>query len=614
MGFRFAISQKIEKQERRSIMTIADKRNVTLNSGFWFQKEELNRTTTINAVYEQFSITGRIKAFDFAWRDGEEKRPHYFWDSDVAKWMEGAAYILAKHKDEVLENRVDELIEKIKTHQCHDGYFNIYFTNVEPSKRFTNRDWHELYCAGHLIEAAIACDEIGKPTLLECMKKYITYIRKVFVEEKSASFATPGHEEIELALIRLYRHTSDKQYLDLAAHFINVRGTEDDIERIDQNQSHIPVRDQKEATGHAVRAVYLYTAMAMLAEETGDNELLNACHALFENIVDKKMYITGGIGSLSIGETFTNAYDLPNDVAYAETCASIGMAFFCKAMMENEVDSRYADIIEREFFNGALSGLSLDGTRFFYVNPLEINLNEHFQNQCVKAKFPITQRPEIFGCSCCPPNINRFLSSLAGYIFGTENDTLYVHQYAAATLSENGVSCTVKTNYPTSGNVKIKADGVSFVALRIPAWCEAFKINKAYEMKNGYAIVENNGDEIILDFEIKARAVYANPHVARDSYKVAITRGPVVYCAESVDNSEELHKYSIKNDFKYDETHNTASGLPELDITAHALCDSDPLYSFSAPTKKDVVLHLVPYSFFANRGECDMRVWFNADI
>ena len=595
-------------------MKIVNKSNVTLNSGFWFQKEELNRKTTINAVYDQFSITGRIKAFDFSWREGDDNKPHFYWDSDVAKWMEGAAYILQKHHDEKLEKEVDDLIEKIKTHQGPDGYFNIYFTNIDPSKRFTNRDWHELYCAGHLIEAAIACDEIGKPTLLECMKKYVSYIDKVFVKEKSAAFATPGHEEIELALIRLYRHTADKQYLDLAAHFINTRGTENDVGRADYNQSDVPVREQIEAKGHAVRAVYLYTAMAMLAKETGDTALLNACRALFENITSKKMYITGGIGSLSIGETFTNAYDLPNDVAYAETCASIGMMFFCRAMLENENDSRYADVIEREFFNGVLSGLSLDGTRFFYVNPLEINLNEHFQNQYGKAKFPITQRPEIFGCSCCPPNINRLLSSLGTYVFGLDNDTLFINQYAASTLSDNGVSCVISTNYPTSGNVKIKADGVKFVALRIPAWCTSFKINKAYDMKNGYAIVENNGEEIILNLEIKVCAVYANANVARDAHKLAIMRGPVVYCAEAVDNGEALHKYSIANDFRYDETYDTASGLPEIDITASVICGSDALYSFDAPSKKNAVLHLVPYSSFANRGECDMRVWFGAKI
>lgn len=588
--------------------------DVRLQSGFWFEKEKLNRETTINTVYHQFDLTGRIKAFDFNWFDGDDLQPHYYWDSDVAKWMEGAAYILAKEENADLEKKLDDLIEKIRIHQCPDGYFNIYFTVVEPSKRFRRRANHELYCAGHLIEAAIACDEIGKPVLLECMKKYIAYIHKVFVVDKSAAFASPGHEEIELALVRLYRHTGDKFYLDLAAYFINIRGTEDDIERVDYDQSDRPVRSIDEAIGHAVRAVYLYIGMAMLAKETNDKELFEVCRTIFNNIYTKKMYITGGVGSTPIGEAFTNAYDLQNDIAYAETCASIAMMIFCREMLTMENNAVYADVIEREFFNSMMSGLSLDGQRFFYVNPLEINLNEHFRNKYGSTKYPITQRPEIFGCSCCPPNINRMLASLGNYIFGLEDDTLYVNQYPGATMEKDGISCVIETNYPTSGVINVKANGVKRVALRIPSWSASFKLNKAYEMNNGYAIVENDGADIVLELDMTPRAIFSNSHVNRDAYKLCIQRGPVVYCAEAVDNGAELHRFSVAPNFTWSEKFDTVSGLPELDISAYKLTDTDALYSTSIPQRTETTLHLIPYSSFANRGESDMRVWFNAII
>lgn len=589
---------------------------VELQSGYWFKKEKLNREITINAVYEQFEASGRIRAFDCNWREGQENRPHIFWDSDVAKWMEGAAYILAHHPDAELEKKLDTLIEKIRIHQGSDGYFNIYFMAVEPAMRFHNRDCHELYCAGHLIEAAIACDEIGKPVLLECMKKYVSYIHRVFVEEKSVAFASPGHEEIELALVRLYRYTGEQAYLQLAAHFINIRGTENDVDgngRYRQEiQCHVPVRKQEEAVGHAVRALYLYTGMAMLAKETEDTELLNVCRTLFENISDKKMYVTGGVGSTHIGEAFTNAFDLPNDTAYAETCASIALMFFCRAMLENEPDGKYADVIERAFYNGVLSGISLDGKQFFYENALEINLNEHFESEYGKPRFPITQRPEIFSCSCCPPNLNRLLPSLGGYLFGLDNDVLYVNQYASAQMTDGNISCTVKTDYPVSGNISVTASGVEKIALRIPEWCGAFQMNKPYEMKNGYAIFQNDGTPVTLELDMTPHAVFADSRVARDAYKLCIMRGPVVYCAEAVDNGEELHRFSIAPDFSWSEKRDTVSDLPELDISAFRLQDSKKLYSTNVPRRESAALHLIPYSSFANRGESDMRIWFHA--
>lgn len=606
-------------------MKSVDFSKVYLQSGYWFDKEELNRKITINSVYEQFDATGRIKAFDCAWREGQENRPHIFWDSDVAKWMEGAAYILAQHPDAVLEKRIDSLIEKIRMHQQSDGYFNTYFIAVEPAKRFYDRNNHELYCAGHLMEAAIACDKIGKSQLLECMEKYTDCIYKVFLEEKSSGFATSGHEEIELALIKMYRYTGKKKYLELAEYFINTRGSSEDYnyhsdawhevkEHLDYLQAHKPVREQSEAVGHAVRALYLYTGMAMLAKETDDTELLNACRRLFENIINKKMYVTGGCGSTSLGEAFTNAYHLPNDTSYAETCAAVALMLFSRAMLENEADSRYADAIERAFYNGALSGISLDGRRFFYENALEINLNDHFVSGCSKPRYPITQRPEIFGCSCCPPNLNRMLASLGGYIFGIDGSTLYIHQYTAAKLEEDGVICSVETNYPASGVVTVKAEGVSRIALRIPSWCRSFTLNVPYTMQSGYAIAENSGAAVRLELEVKPYAVFSSSHIVQDAHKLCIMRGPVVYCAESVDNGAELHRFSVSPNFSFSESpDNTPSGLPELRISAMHLEQGNELYSLEPPKKATAELKLIPYSSYANRGECDMRVWFNVE-
>lgn len=253
---------------------------VDLTSGYLFEKEELNRKITIHSVYDRFYDTGRIAAFNFDYREGDEKKPHIFWDSDVAKWMEGACYILKKHEDPALLQKVESLVARIKEHQGEDGYFNIFYTVCEPENRFTNRDKHELYCAGHLMEAAVAYAEAtGRTDFLDCMERYADYIKKVFVDERSASFLSPGHEEIELALLRMYTHTGKRKFLDLAAHFINIRGTEED-RQFSYNQSHVPVREQSEAVGHAVRAVYLYTGMARLAKQTEDPTLVAACKRL----------------------------------------------------------------------------------------------------------------------------------------------------------------------------------------------------------------------------------------------------------------------------------------------------------------------------------------------
>ena len=596
-------------------MKLFDYRQVELTDGYLASKEEMNRKITINAVYDRFYDSGRITAFEF-----DSKEVHYFWDSDVAKWMEGAAYILAKHPDEALQAKVEKLIDDIAAHQGADGYFNIYFTVREPDKRFTNRDCHELYCAGHLFEAAVAYAEAtGRDRFLKCMEKYADYIYKVFVEEHSAAFVTPGHEEIELALVKMYRYTKKKKYLDLAAFFINERGKRAEDERGDYNQSHKPAREQTEALGHSVRAVYLYTAMADLALELLDEALQKACKALYEDITKRKMYITGGIGSTRIGETFTRAYDLPNEEAYTETCAGIGLMFFCERMLALENRAAYADTVERVLYNGVLSGISLDGKAFFYENPLEITLADHFSNCFGTKRYPITQRVECFGCSCCPPNLNRLFPKLSEYLYGLDGDTLYVNQFAASRLCADGVTCVMQTSYPNEGKVRIKASGVKNLAVRFPAWCKSAKTDKPYrEVKDGYMLFENT-DEVTVEFDMTPFAVRSSAKVWRDAGSLCVQAGPVVYCAESVDNGENLHKYLLSSELCAKAHFEKAFGLKVLDVEAYELCDTaqDALYARAdtdAPALTKTTLRMIPYSAFANRGESDMLVWFEMKL
>ncbi|MBE6580236.1 MAG: glycoside hydrolase family 127 protein [Ruminococcaceae bacterium] len=593
-------------------------KEVRLTSGYLLEKQELNRKITIDAVYDRFFETGRISAFDFSYDPTVEGsvKPHYFWDSDVAKWIEGAAYILKHHPEmRELEQKADGIISKIKEHQEDNGYFNIYFTVCEPENRFSNRNAHELYCAGHLMEAAVAYAEAtGKETLLECMEKYAEHIYKVFVVDRSAAFFTPGHEEIELALVRMYHYTGERKYLDLAAHFINTRGTVVENDHPEYDQSHKPVREQAEAVGHAVRALYLYTGMAHLAKETDDDELKHACRVLWNDIMSHKMYVTGGVGSTNIGEAFTTNYDLPSDTAYAETCAAIALMFFGNAMLALENDAKYADVIERALYNGVLSGLSLDGTRFFYTNPLEINLSERWSSTWGKRVFPISQRPGVFSCSCCPPNINRLLPSLGNYIYGSENDTLYINQFISSQLNDVGVCCTQKTDYPNDGTVKISARGIARVAVRIPSWCEHLTLNKPYSIERGYAVVENDGGDIVANFDIKPRLVYADSRVMRNAGRVCVARGPVVYCAEGMDNGADLHSYSIPSNPEFHEAYDENLGLYTLQVACVRETDfGDELYSNRAPQKVRASLKLIPYNCFANRGETDMIVWLRRE-
>lgn len=600
--------------------------NVSL-SGFWKNRQDINKSVTVPAVYDRFSETGRFEALKCRWKEGMPNKPHIFWDSDAAKWIESVAYILRKTPDEKLEAEADAAIDDYCANQWDDGYCNSYFTAVEPEMRFKVRDWHELYCAGHMAEAAVAYFEAtGKDKLLKTVEKYMDYINLRFFVEDSAEFSTPGHEEIELALIKLYRCTGKEKYLDMCRRFIEARGTsKKDLKGkrdwVDNYycQSDKPVRELGEAKGHSVRAMYLYCGMADLALETGDKSLYDACRTLFDSAVNRRMYVTGGIGSASHGEQFGNDYFLPNDTAYSETCASIALALFARRMSLIEADSVYADAAERAIYNCCLAGVSLKGNSFFYVNPLEINISRFnsYKEYCNRNEHLLTQRAEVFDCSCCPPNLTRFIASIGDFLYSADDSTLYIHQYAASETEYNGIKITQDTRYPLHGDVRITVKGMKGrkIALRIPGWCSFASLDGSpvTDTVKGYVYRDVAGDEQVFDLylEMKPRLVAANPLVDADCGRVCLCRGPLVYCAESALNGGVLlNTLSIKTPLEagteYDES------IYGYKITAKCLEDEpfDPLYKDYDAAAKEREITFLPYYAFANSGESDMLVWF----
>ncbi len=598
-------------------------RNVKIEGGFWFERQKINREITTQAVYDRFFETGRIDAFKCDWKEGDPNKPHIFWDSDVAKWMEGAAYILATEDRPDLEEKVEELIDRIEKNQGSDGYFNIYYTVVEPEKRFTVRNNHELYCAGHLMEAACAYYEAtGRDRFLRLMEKYADYIARVFTVEHSAKFETPGHEEIELALYRMYRTTGEKRFLDLCTHFLERRGQPDNKE--DQiflaapyAQSHAPIRDQHEAFGHSVRAMYLYTAMADLAAETRDAALLTACRDLFLDVTQKKMYVTGGLGSTRIGEAFTIPYDLPNAGAYTETCASIGMIFFARRMMlaDPEHAAEYADIIELEMYNGALSGVSLDGDEFFYENPLEICRAERHRitGSVDGERWPPSKRVKVFGCSCCPPNLTRWIASIGQdfYALDEAKKEIYINQFAESSFEQDGVTVHVQTKYPYNGQIRVTSNVPAYV--RIPAWCRRFTADQPYTEENGYARFE--AGEVLIKLEMRPELVASSVRVSRNIGKAALRRGPMIYCAEGVDHDGDVHTLCFDrmavNTAKIVSDEALRTEVITMEGWRRVDTETEALYAPLLEHYRPVTLRMIPYHLFANREKCDMLVYLS---
>ena len=564
-----------------------------------------------------------------------------FQDSDAAKWLEAVAYSLVNFPDTDLEAKADSLIDKIEAAQDTDGYLNTYYTIKDKDKRWTNLlKGHELYCAGHMMEAAVAYYEAtGKDKLLRVMQKNAAHIYQHFVTEGHEGY--PGHPEVELALLRLYHATGDEKCLALAKHFIDVRGVNNrfyeeeaarrdwsvwgnDATDYDYQQSGKPVREQRDATGHSVRAVYLYTGMADLAAQTDDQELLDACRHLFESITDRRMYVTGGIGSTVEGEAFTVDYDLPNDTAYAETCASIGLMFFASRMLEAEVDSKYADVMERAFYNTVLAGMQLDGKRFFYVNPLEVLPG--ISGEIKTHRHDLPQRPGWYACACCPPNVARCIASLGKYAYGENERTAFIHLFVEGRITfENGMVLECKTGYPYEFKVEYKVTkGSGEMAVRRPDWSSSYRIlvngtKVAAEEKNGYYYLKDlkAGDkvEIFLDDEIKK--LYASTKIASDTGYVTLQRGPLVYCVEGTDNEMDVLSLSYaENGSMKAEAYEPAflGGTVRITADGYRTCEGESLsstgnYSMIKPEKMPCRITAIPYYTWGNRGLNQMRVW-----
>lgn len=566
-----------------------------------------------------------------------------FQDSDVAKWIEAAAYSLEIKPDNDLEKRIDEICDIIAEAQEEDGYLDTYFTLKRPTEKFKNLlEGHELYCAGHMIEAAVALyDVTGNTKLLSIMRKNADMLYRIFVTEGREGY--PGHPEIELALMRLWRATGEDKYKELAEHFINVRGVDSEFyvkeaekrdwkvwgnnpKNLKYQQSYAPVREQRDATGHAVRAAYLYTAMADIAAVTKDEKLTEACHALFESITSRRMYITGGIGSSRIGEAFSVDYDLPNDTAYCETCASIALVFFASKMLKIKRDGKYADAMERAIFNTVSAGVELDGKKFFYANPTEIIPG-------VSGVAPVymharAQRPGWFGCACCPPNAARLFASAANYAWDINDGVLYSNIFTAGELTLQNVSIKVETEYPFGDTVKYTVtSGKTRLGIHIPQFTlKNYTVSASGELVDGYYYVDaKEGDVITVKLDMAPHINRANIKVASNSGKVAITVGPVVYCAEGADNDGEVFGFTLDSAAKLNIEKHTPCEIGGFSDAANDLGgvytitaegtqvvadDVNALYFTDEYHEEKRKLKLIPYFMWCNRGLNQMRIWF----
>lgn len=598
--------------------------SIDVTGGFWYEKQKLIREVSMDNVYKRFFETGRFGAFKFNWKEGDENKPHVYWDSDVAKWIEAVGYISEKYKMPHLEAIADEVIDDIERNRMADGYFNSYFGHLEPDARFTRRDDHELYCLGHLIEAAIAYKRgTGKDKLLKLMIEYADLVYKIFYVEKSSVFLTPGHEEIELALVKLYKETGDKKYLDLSLHFVDTRGTDperDDIPRVDPKnfQSHLPVRRQTTAEGHAVRLGYLFCAVSDLARECNDKELFDGAKRVFENIAKRRIYVTGAIGQNPVGEAFSDDYDLPNQSAYAETCATLSIALFARRMSLMEPRSIYADIAEKAIYNAFISGISLDGKSFFYSNMQENDLQARHRKYSSRNNvfFPADTRVEVFNTSCCPPNVVRAVSSIQDFQYSTDGKTVFCHQYFNTRASFDGRVITMTTEYPYDGKVKVSYEGdAAKIAFRIPGWCKDYSILKGGkraegELTDGYFyLAVSSGEQIEINLEMPIRFLEAHPKIRVDCGKVAVTRGPLIFCIEGVDNSYPLTDIRLDKNAEFKLVDDPHLGIPTLETLGFIREWNDGELYGDEVSLKEVPIKLIPYLAFANRGSTDMIVW-----
>ena len=614
----------------------------------------------LNDRIEEADPSHAIENFEIAaGRKDGEFYGMVFQDSDVAKWLEAVAWSLCQKPDAELEKTADEVIELVEAAQCEDGYLNTYFTVKEPELRWTNlAECHELYCAGHMIEAGVAFFQAtGKRRLLDVVCRFADHIDSVFGPGENQIHGYPGHPEIELALMRLYEVTENPRYLNLANYFVEERGAaphfyDSEYEKRGRtsywnihgpawmvkdkaySQAHEPLALQQTAIGHAVRFVYLMAGVAHLARLHKDEEKRQTCLRLWDNMVQKQMYITGGIGSQSSGEAFSADYDLPNDTVYAESCASIGLMMFARRMLQMEADSRFADVMERALYNTVLGGMALDGKHFFYVNPLEVHPKTLAFNHIYDHVKPVRQR--WFGCACCPPNIARVLTSLGHYIYTPQPDALYIHLYVgnemAVPVGDNTLGLKISGNYPWHEQVDITVTSPESVqhtlALRLPDWCASPRVMLngepcEGEIRKGYLHIKRSwqeGDRIALTLPMPVRRVYGNPLLRHVAGKVAVQRGPLVYCLEEADNGAELHNLVLPDDSEFTLIQGKGIFAHKVLIQAEGRrmmadeAEEQPLYYYDKPpvSAAPQKLIFIPWFSWANRGEGEMRIWVDA--
>ncbi|MBO6128190.1 MAG: glycoside hydrolase family 127 protein [Pseudobutyrivibrio sp.] len=613
-------------------------------AGIKIEKERLNDEGIPNEkshAIENFRIAaGRTKGTHYGWT---------FQDSDVYKWLEAVAYSLREKMDPELEKKSLEVIDLIADAQEDDGYLDTFYSILGIDYRYQSlAGSHELYCMGHFIEAAVAYyDATGNEKVLNVAKKVADNIYDNFGPEEGKIHGYDGHEEIEIGLLRLYHVTKEARYLDLAKYFLMERGKNPNffreqaakyegpnalggIEKMPDTyfQNHKPILEQETAEGHAVRVVYMCTALADLAATTGDKEIFEACKRLWEDITKRRMYVTGGIGSTVNGESFTLDYDLPNDTMYCETCAAIGLIFFAKQMLRIEPKAEYALVMERALYNCALAGMALDGKHFFYVNPLEVNPLKSLKDPGKSHVKPV--RPSWLGCACCPPNLARMITSLDDYVYTISKDTVLINQYidsnAKLALIDGEVEIAQRTNFPwdeqVAFEIKNNSKSQAKIGIRLPGWSEEVEISlngapveRAPENGYHYITVDAGASvEAKLTFSMPILRNYCNPLVSEDIGKVAISRGPFVYCLEGVDNGTELNCLRLPDDSKlnYEFDSSLLGGVGVITAKGQRLQASEmegSLYTNSKPVEKEAKLKFIPYFAWANRGENEMEVW-----
>ncbi len=582
-----------------------------------------------------------------------EENAFYGWvfqDSDGYKWIEAVAYQLILRPDEQLQALAQQAVDAICAAQEEDGYLDTYYTLTGREKAFSNlRDNHELYCFGHLAEAAVAWHQAtGRDDLLNAAVRFADCIGRKF--GPGLERGCPGHEIAEMALVRLYLETGEERFLRQAEFFLDVRGTEPSTFALEENrrraeeglpplevtakryryhQADRPVREIKEAVGHAVRQLYLASGMADVARLTGDEAMWAACRRLWRSVTGEKMYVTGGVGGTHVGEAFSYPYDLPSDTAYSETCAAIALVFFARRMLEAETNAEYAGVMEQALYNTVLAGIALDGKSFFYVNPLEVNPEAvHVDERLRHVK---TVRQKWFGCACCPPNVARLLSDLGQYIFTVSESNAYVHLYIGceAQLCLNGSALKVKLDAEVPRREEItltvtEGSAEGGIGFRLPDWAEniSFTVNGASvraEEENGYAVIRRAwqaGDTVCMHFDAPLRALAVNPLSRETAEQICFAWGPYILCAEEADNGKNLQLIRVSPKAKARLTEENVCGVPvpAASLEAFRLCpEGTPLYrraEESVPCE-NTTLKLVPYFAWNNRGEGEMRVWLH---